>query len=853
MTTSAPELTEHLKHSSTPEIPFQSGLLSELGANGANLVPDVEVRQHVRTEALTRQRAARYRQEDSEFADWAMGYGEIHHEDLTQVRIYEMAARLVEAGKVKSRSEVYRILRATDRLCNAAMWLIVHQTYARNVYLDGRALDRLDFKEKPEGHTGGSLNMAPAYAGYLAINAITHITRAWLMGPGHCVSAVDSLNLLVDNMSEAHRTRYALNDAQLSNFAQDFYSYDVTSAGTPATPLGSHVNAHTAGGISEGGYLGFAELQYVHMPLPGERLVVFLSDGAFEEQRGSDWTSRWWRAEDCGLVTPILIANGRRIDQRSAIYQNGGVRWLKKHLQNNSFDPIELDGKDPAAFAWAILEMEDRLETWSRAIGEGASHYPILFPHGIAEAPKGFGFPGQGTNDAHNLPLGTNPFEDETARLRFNRGIRSLFVPQAELLEAVATLRNHAESGRFQEKDHALANRQVKTPNFTEPAWSNSGNRTAPMARVDEYFAELVRNNPDLRVRVGNPDEMRSNRLNRTLDLLKHRVSHPEPGMAEDIHGAVITALNEEAVACAAIGNKAGFNLVATYEAFAVKMLGAFRQELIFSRHQKEVCGKPPGWLSVPVILTSHTWENGKNEQSHQDPTFCEAMLSEMNDVSRVFFPADANSAVESIREVYRTRGEIWTLVIPKSPVSDVMSGEQAFRLIRDGALRLRGTGGMDEQLVLTAIGAYQLTEVLRASDRLCERNVPHAVIYMAEPGRFRAARDEFERAHLTDAVTQTGLYPEHSRYRIFASHTRPEAIAGLLQGSKISALENIYLGYRNRGGTLDINGMLFANRCTWGHILARAAETMKVNPAEWLDPEQLAAVNGLGNPRKLW
>lgn len=64
-----------------------------------------------------------------------------------------------------------------------------------------------------------------------------------------------------------------------------------------AAPLGSHVNPYTAGGIIEGGYLGFAELQYAHMPLPGESLVAFLSDGAAEEQRGSDWIPRWWRAK----------------------------------------------------------------------------------------------------------------------------------------------------------------------------------------------------------------------------------------------------------------------------------------------------------------------------------------------------------------------------------------------------------------------------------------------------------------------------------------------------------------------------------------------------------------------------
>src|SRR5690606_6125419 len=106
---------------------------------------------------------------------------------------------------------------------------------------------------------------------------------------------------------------------------QDFYSYAIRPDGYPESPLGSHVNVHTAGGTSEGGYLGFTGLQYVHMPLPGQSLVAFLSDGAFEEQRGSDWSARWWRAEDSGWVAPVMIANGRRIDQRTTVNQAGGV------------------------------------------------------------------------------------------------------------------------------------------------------------------------------------------------------------------------------------------------------------------------------------------------------------------------------------------------------------------------------------------------------------------------------------------------------------------------------------------------------------------------------------------------
>ena len=97
----------------------------------------------------------------------------------------------------------------------AAMWLVVHETYARNVYLDGRELVPEDFKPDPEGHTGGALNMVPAYAGYMAINAITGHTRSWIMGQGHCVAAIDTVNLLLNNMTPAHAERYSLTDEGL--------------------------------------------------------------------------------------------------------------------------------------------------------------------------------------------------------------------------------------------------------------------------------------------------------------------------------------------------------------------------------------------------------------------------------------------------------------------------------------------------------------------------------------------------------------------------------------------------------------------------------------------------------------
>jgi len=801
-----------------------------------------------------------YRRKNRAADRWAVGYGPIDHSVETQARVFAMAD-LLAAREVKGDGvPLFDVLCAADRVASAAMWVVVHETYAQKVHLDGRDLAPEDFKPHPEGHTGGALNMVPAYVGYIAINAITGITRSWIMGQGHCVAAIDSVNLLIDNMTQAHAQRYGLTDEGLTRYVRDFYSYKLTPDGKQDSPLGSHVNPHTAGGLAEGGYLGFTELQYLHMPLPDERLVVFLSDGAFEEQRGSDWAPRWWRADDCGLVTPIMINNGRRIDQRTTMSQQGGVDWFLQHLRLNGFDPFVFDGKDPTSFAWAIFEMECRMEACIEAVRSREHRYPIQLPYGIAVAPKGAGFCNEGTNLAHNLPLMGNPHADAVATVEFNESARRLWVPLAQLRDAVSKFQHHKVSGRPRERDHALAHRDVQLrdapalvsrpvpKNRRDPSqWS----RTSPIYAVDAMFLATVTANPHLRPRVGNPDEMRSNRLVRTLEALKFRVTDPEPGIPEDIHGAVITALNEEAVACAALANKGGINLIHTYEAFGTKMQGIVRQEIIFANHCNEM-GRRQGWLSVPLILTSHAWENAKNELSHQDPAMAESMLGELSDVSRVVFPPDYNAAAAVMQAVYQTHGQVWTIVVPKYETApDLFALEEAKGLLEQGALRLDWAGHelAKQRIVLTAIGSYQLEEVLKASSRLADRDVPHSVIYMLEPGRFRAPRSDGERTHASPDQLCAELYPDSISARIFVTHTRPEPLLGVLQPMNTGSGRTAGLGFIGHGGTLTVPGMLFVNRCTWGHILGETARLLGLPREELLTSEELDALDGKASP----
>lgn len=779
----------------------------------------------------------------SDYELWRRGYGVIQHSGTTCSQARHMAGELVAAGLQPDTASVYRKLASLDRLTSAGLWLVAHMTYTNRVDTSGTPLLPRDFKANPEGHTGGALNMVPAYAAYLALNNLTGQTRSWLMGQGHCVAAIDALNVLTGNLHPEQQARYQGEDGP-SRLVSDFYSYRQSPDGGMEAPLGSHVSPHTAGGIIEGGYLGFAELQYAHMPLPGESLVAFLSDGAAEEQRGSDWVPRWWRAEDCGSVMPIMIANGRRIEQRTELGTREGLERFGEHLAHCGFEPLHFDGRDPAAFVCALFNMERTLNHYREQALSGKRPYPAPIPYGIAETTKGYGFYGAGSNPAHNLPLPGNPKIDTRARELFHHHAGLLWVPPDQLADAVSQLNQHSQQGRPLERDHALAVRNPPDP--VMPTLPPSCDTGSPMRAVDDFFQALVRENPALRARVGNPDELASNRLEGVLNALKHRVNAPESEQ-ESVHGQIITALNEEAVVSACLANKAGLNLVASYEAFCVKMLGAIRQELIFSRQQKEV-GRPARWLGFPVIATSHTWENGKNQQSHQDTTFCESLLGEMSDVSRVLFPADYNSTLEALPGVYQGRGRLTCMVIPKRERPAVFDRNEARTLARDGALVVDEDTSHGEPVMLIASGAYQLSEMIRASERLRETGTPFRLVYVQEPGRFREPRDTLEAAQCVRREEQERLFPGRMKRRVALTHMRPEVFRGHLAPLFPEPSKSRVLGYINRGGTLNEAGMLFANRCSWAHVLAASADVLERPPGEWLSSAELAAIEGRGD-----
>jgi hypothetical protein len=58
--------------------------------------------------------------------------------------------------------------------------------------------------------------------------------------------------------------------------------------------------------------------------------------------------------------------------------------------------------------------------------------------------------------------------------------------------------------------------------------------------------------------------------------------------------------------------------------------------------------------------------------------------------------------------------------------------------------------------------------------------------------------------------------------------------------------------GYISRGGTLDVAGMLFANRTSWAHLVESVARLLNRPCDQILSAAECAAIDGRGDPHDL-
>ena len=188
-------------------------------------------------------------------------------------------------------------------------------------------------------------------------------------------------------------------------------------------------------------------------------------------------------------------------------------------------------------------------------------------------------------------------------------------------------------------------------------------------------------------------------------------------------------------------------------------------------------------------------------------------------------------------------------MVIPKRERPCVFDTSEAENLARNGALVVDEDSSGGEPILLIANGAYQLSEAIRACDRLRETGTSFRLVYLQEPGRFREPRDTLESEVCISEFERARLFPNRLQRRVALTHMRPEVFRGHMHPLFPDPRHSRVLGYINQGGTLNEAGMLFANRCSWGHTLTACASALGKSPEEWLSNAELAAVEGHGDP----
>jgi phosphoketolase len=115
----------------------------------------------------------------------------------------------------------------------------------------------------------------------------------------------------------------------------------------------------------------------------------------------------------------------------------------------------------------------------------------------------------------------------------------------------------------------------------------------------------------------------------------------------------------------------------------------------------------------------------------------------------------------------------------------------------------------------------------------------------MLEPGRFRIPRNRHEAAHLAPDEVVRDLFPEDVTARLILTHTRPEPLLGTIRPLDTGHGRTVALGYVNAGGTLDVAGLLFRNRTTWGHAVREAAGLLDMPVTDLLSDDEIAALEG--------
>jgi xylulose-5-phosphate/fructose-6-phosphate phosphoketolase len=583
------------------------------------------------------------------------------------------------------------------RACN---YLAIGMIYLRDNPLLKQPLKPEHIKQRLLGHWGSSPALSFTYIHLNRLIKKYDLNAIFIAGPGHGAPGVLAPVYLEGTYSEIYPDKSEDAEGMQKFFKQ--FSFP--------GHIGSHCTPETPGSIHEGGELGYSLSHAYGAVYDNPDLIAACVVGDGEAETGALATA--WHSNKFlnpvrdGAVLPILNLNGYKIANPTVLARISAEE-LDSLFRGYGYTPYVVEGFDPEIMHQTMAATMEECILKIREIQQEARSQNKAFrprwPMIILRTPKGWtgpkevdGHKVEGFWRSHQVPMGEMHSNLEHVKL-LEEWMKS-YKPEElfdengtlipELKELSPTVIRRMGSNPVA-NGGGILRKKLKLPDFRDYAVKIDKQGTVQVentAVLGLFLRDVMRNNM-YNFRVFGPDETASNRLAAIYEVTKKTwladyLPEDADGSQLSPDGRVMEMLSEQTLE----GWLEGYLLTGrhgffhTYEAFVHVI------DSMFNQHAKwlDICKNHVSWRapvsSLNIMLSSLVWRQDHNGFSHQDPGFVDLVTNKSAEVTRVYFPPDANCLLSVADHCLRSKDYVNVIVSDKQMHLQYLTMEEAVK-----------------------------------------------------------------------------------------------------------------------------------------------------------------------------
>lgn len=723
-----------------------------------------------------------------------------------------------------------------DAYVRAANYLSAAQIFLKDNFLLERPLSFDDIKPRLLGHWGTCPGINLLYAHLNALVQKHDIEMMFVLGPGHGFAGLQS-NLFMEGTLSKYYPELPQNVDGMKKMTKAF-----------SWPYGfpSHTNPGTPGAILEGGELGYSLSVAYGAVLDNPNLIAVAMVGDGESETGPMATAwhlnKFVDPQTNGTVLPVLHRNGYKISGPT-IFGRMSNEELNSLFTGYGYHPYFVDGGEGVH-----QRLSETLEACYQEIQEVKRNNPVSprMPMIILTTLKGeggikelHGKKIEGNYASHQVVATLAKSDPEELRLveEWLRSYRfhELFSPEHGFIDDIKALipredrrigdNYHCFGGDRVYKDLNLPSVEEESREVTERGVNLSSN----MKAAGSYLKRVIEMNEESKnLRIFSPDETYSNKLDAIFGATKRAFVWPHMDHDEDLarSGRVIEMLSEHSLQ----GMMQGYVLTGrhaifpSYEAF-VQIIGSMTDQYIkFIRVAREIPWR--GHVSsLNYILTSPGWAQEHNGFSHQNPGFIDTLLQKHGPFVHVYFPADRNTTLVTLKKCLQSKEEVNAIVSGKADFPEWLTLREAKEASDRGVLVWDFASDSNPDIVFCSVGDYLTKECLAAITMLKE-DTPEIRVRFVNVLELTATGIGSNNKSIP--FSSFDDYFTHDKPVIVNFHGYPETIKQKLFDQKTAHNRFFVHGYIEHGSTTTPFDMQVRNKTSRLHVMIEAVTLLE-------------------------